>query len=272
MEYMKHTVLVILSIFITMLALANNQTKQPLFNDNEIDVFVEQVQKTKRIPDHAIGIVFDFYKKNRASTGGLKDTSCIDKKEFKIRNKDPKVTKTYLKNGIENESCICVIDYTVTKNEKRGHCIFLAKNSEPKIESFYASHGSGSKEEKGCPTTFTNKLTSTGTTLSGLFLTSLDTYAFQGKMRGLGPYTSTGLSLYGVESTNWTAGNVGKATHGAPYVRGGDKKNIGRSLGCPAMEVDQAKSMLPRCTGKAAWLNYTFEVKNRLDITPQACK
>jgi hypothetical protein len=247
-----------------------------LFSDTQIDSFAQKVKSSQKIPGRAVDILFDFYKHNRAATGGLKDTSCVDQKEFKIRNKDPKMTKDYLRSGIENETCLCVIDYTSAKTNERGHCIFLAPNRDPQIENFLVAHGRGSDEKDGVPTKFTNALTSTGTTLSGLFLTARDTYVFGGHAAGVGAYNSTGLSLYGVEKSNWTAANVGKATHGAPYVCDGKEKghpkNVGRSLGCPAMTIEQSKKMIPRCTGKAAWLHYTTEIANKTDLAPQSCR
>jgi len=258
--------------WISNLALAASPAKAPLFTDVQIDGFEQKVKASGKLPEHAVDILFDFYKKNRASSGGLKDVSCIDKKDYRIRDKDPRMTKAYLKNGIENENCLCLIDYTASKETERGHCIFLSNDGDPKIENFLTAHGRGSDEKNGRPTKFTNSLTSTGTTLSGLFLTAQDTYGFGGHMVGVGKYSSMGLTLYGVEDSNWTAARVGKATHGAPYVHGGPKKNVGRSLGCPAMPIEQAKAMLPRCTGKAAWLNYTYEVQKRTVLSPQTCK
>lgn len=242
----------------------------PLFTDSQINQFVLDVKKQKKIPDLAVDKIFDFYKNNRATTGGLKDTSCFAEKGYKIRWQDGKMTKDYLKTGIENESCLCVMDFTKTKNEERGHCIFLEAGKSPVIESFLVAHGRGSVEVDGKPTTYTNSLKSTGTTLSGFFITAKDTYKFQGE--AIQKYTSMGLGLYGVEKWNWTAAPVGKVTHGAPYVVDDPaKKNVGNSLGCPAMPMETAKKILPRCRGKAAWLNFTEEVKSTPDLKLQSC-
>jgi hypothetical protein len=243
---------------------------EPQFSNQQIDQFVTDIKKQKKIPDLAIDHLFEFYKKNRASTGGLKDVSCIEQKSYTIRWQDGKMTKPYLKSGIENESCLCVMDYTKPKDQERGHCIFLEANKPPTIESFLVAHGKGSKEVEGKPMTHTNSLRPTGTTLTGLFITAKETYRFQGE--ALGQYTSTGLGLYGVEKRNWTAAPVGKVTHGAPYVVDDPKKkNVGNSLGCPAMPMEVAKKILPRCKGKAAWLNFTEEIKNNLELKPQSC-
>ncbi len=243
----------------------------PLFTDTQIDQFVSQIKQTQKIPDLAVDRLFSFYKQNRAATGGLKDASCFAEKGYRIRWQDGKMSKDYLKKGIENESCLCVMDFTKHKDQERGHCIFLEKNKAPQIESFLVAHGRGSKEVDGKPTVHTNSLKSSGTTLSGLFITAKDTYKFQGE--AIMKYSSTGLGLYGVEKRNWTAAPVGKVTHGAPYVVDDPlKKNVGNSLGCPAMPMETAKRILPRCLGKAAWLNYTDEIKAQTDLLPQSCR
>ncbi len=253
-----------------LLFLVNFVWGTPLFTDSQIDQFTSDVKKQKKLPDIAVDKIFHFYKNNRASTGGLKDVSCIRNKTYKIRWQDSKLKKEQLEAGIENESCLCVIDYTKHKNDERGHCIFLQKEASPVIESFLVAHGRGSIEVDGKPTTYTNSLKPTGTTLTGLFLTANDTYKFQGE--AIMKYTSTGLALYGVEQTNWTAASVGKVTHGAPYVVDDvDKKNVGNSLGCPAMPMKMAEKTLPRCKGRAAWLNFTEEIKNSTLLKPTGC-
>ncbi len=143
-----------------------------LFSEMQIDQFVLDIKKQKKIPEIAVDKIFDFYKNNRVATGGLKDNSCIQEKKYKIRWQDGKLKKEQLKAGIANESCLCVIDYTKHKDQERGHCIFLQKESAPVIESFLVAHGKGSVEVDGKPTTFTNSLKPTGTTLTGLFLTA----------------------------------------------------------------------------------------------------
>lgn len=231
----------------------------PLLSSQDIEESISKIKAQKRIPNHAVDILFDFYKNNRESTGDrLRNPSCVEKRDYRIRHQDRGLKIADLKKGIRNEKCLCVMDYTQSKDQKRGHCIFLEKSKDPTIESFFVAHGAGSQESKGVPTLFTNKLSSTGTTLSGLHLTAEKIYQFQGKAKAYGHYTSPGLGLYGVESVNWTAAAVGKVTHGAPYVSDDPKKFfIGRSHGCPAMTMEQAKSILPRCVGGAAWLNYT---------------
>lgn len=244
----------------------------PQFSEEVIDHAILQVKKTQKIPDHAIDIIFDFYKNNRESVRQLENPSCLKKKEYRVRSQDVGLRVSDLLKGIKNESCLCIMDYTAAKDKKRGHCIFLKKEDSVTVESFFVAHGSGSQEKRGVPTLFTNKLSSTGTTLSGLHLTAEKTYSFHGKAKAYGAYSSTGLALYGVEKDNWTAAIVGKVSHGAPYVNDDPKHFfVGRSHGCPAMTVEKAKSILPQCRGRAAWLNYTTEVQKRKHLKPEYC-
>lgn len=230
----------------------------PLLTDKNIEQVKTELKTKKVLPDLAIDLAFDFYAHNRYSQGGLKDSSCLENKGYKIRVQDPQQKKADLLKGVMNESCLCVVDFTKSKSERRGVCVFLNASGVESLETFPVAHGSGSLEKEGKPTTFTNKLTPTGTTLSGIHLTAVKSTVFGGKEKSVGPYKSTGLSLYGVESSNWTAAAVGKVTHGAPYVVD-SPLSVGHSLGCPAMPMETAKRILPRCQGQAVWYNYTLE-------------
>lgn len=243
----------------------------PLLTPEKIEEVRLAIQNKKIVPDPALNKVLDFYIHNRLSVGGLKDSTCLEQKGYKIRVQDPKQKKKDLYSGILNESCICIADFTRPKTEKRGTCFMLNKDGMESYETFPLAHGSGSIEKDGMPITFTNKLTPTGTTLSGLHLTGVSTITFGGKEKTVGPYQSTGLSLYGVEESNWTASAVGKVTHGAPYVKD-DPVACGESLGCPAMPMETAKKILPRCQGQAAWFNYTLQDKEQKITTFRSCK
>jgi hypothetical protein len=257
-------------LLICVLSLSWSQNK-PLLTNDKIELVKAELKKQNSIPGEAIDKAFQFYALNRQSVGGLQDAACLSQKGYKIRVQDPKQKKDDLKKGILNESCICIADYTKPKTEKRGSCILLNDKGIDRIETFPLAHGSGSVEKDGMPATFTNKLTPTGTTLSGLHLTGVSTMVFGGKEKSVGPYKSTGLSLYGVEASNWTASAVGKVTHGAPYVPE-NRTTIGHSLGCPAMPMDVAKKILPLCQGQAAWYNYTLEDKEKKISQFRSCK
>ena len=68
-------------------------------------------------------------------------------------------------------------------------------------------------------------------------------YAFHGHSGGQG-YSATGMRLDGVSTGfNDKAFSRGVVAHGAPYVT---PSKAGRSEGCPAMEPDRARRLLPQ--------------------------
>ncbi|HSJ23273.1 MAG TPA: murein L,D-transpeptidase catalytic domain family protein [Longimicrobiales bacterium] len=106
---------------------------------------------------------------------------------------------------------------------------------------FHVSHGRGSlKERDGVPTRFSNVPNSYQTSL-GLYLAE-ETYNFRGNSSGR-PYSSIGLRLRGESGAfNDAARRRGIVAHGAPYV---SARDAGRSEGCPAMEQERARRLLP---------------------------
>lgn len=106
---------------------------------------------------------------------------------------------------------------------------------------FTVAHGRGSsKERNGVPSTFSNRPGSNASSL-GLYLAQ-ETYTFSGKSGGR-PYTSVGLRMRGESGEfNSAARARGIVAHGAPYVTA---REAGRSEGCPAMEQQRARRLLP---------------------------
>ena len=106
---------------------------------------------------------------------------------------------------------------------------------------FMVSHGNGSGSGgDGVPTRFSNRAGSKASSL-GLYLAQ-ETYGFSGKSGGR-HYTSVGLRLQGESrGFNDAARARGIVAHGAPYVT---STRAGRSEGCPAMEPERAKRLLP---------------------------
>jgi hypothetical protein len=106
---------------------------------------------------------------------------------------------------------------------------------------FTVAHGRGSsKERNGVPSTFSNRPGSNASSL-GLYLAQ-ETYNFSGKSAGR-PYTSVGLRMRGESGEfNGAARARGIVAHGAPYVTA---REAGRSEGCPAMEQQRARRLLP---------------------------
>jgi hypothetical protein len=132
------------------------------------------------------------------------------------------------------------VDYGLPSTTPRGY-VFDMSSLKVVDGPFAVAHGRGSSQTKyGIPTRFSNRLGSAATSL-GLYLTSA-TYAFRGVASGRS-YRSIGLRLLGVSSGfNDNAFVRRVVAPGAPYVTA-DK--AGRSEGCPAMEPDRAKRLLP---------------------------
>ena len=106
---------------------------------------------------------------------------------------------------------------------------------------FRVAHGSGSSVARdGVPTRFSNEPSSRATSL-GLYL-AMETYAFRGSVAG-SSYSSIGLRLRGESGRFNDAAEARRiVVHGAPYVT---STRAGRSEGCPAMEPDRARRLMP---------------------------
>jgi hypothetical protein len=132
------------------------------------------------------------------------------------------------------------VDYGLPSTQPRGY-IFDMKDLKIVEGPFTVAHGRGSSQSQyGVPTRFSNASGSAATSL-GLYLAE-GTYQFRGHTAGQ-TYSSTGLRLKGVSGNfNDNALARGVVAHGAPYVTA-DK--AGRSEGCPAMEQDRARRVLP---------------------------
>jgi hypothetical protein len=106
---------------------------------------------------------------------------------------------------------------------------------------FTVAHGRGSARTRDAvPSSFSNRPGSNATSL-GLYLAQ-ETYSFNGKLAGR-RYSAVGLRMRGESGEfNGAARARGIVAHGAPYVTAGA---AGRSEGCPAMEMDRARRLLP---------------------------
>ena len=132
------------------------------------------------------------------------------------------------------------VDYGLPSTEPRGY-VFDMRALKILEGPFAVAHGRGSsRTQYGIPTRFSNAPGSAATSL-GLYLAE-NVYDFHGHTGGRS-YSSIGLRLKGVsENFNDNALARGVVAHGAPYVTA-DK--AGRSEGCPAMEQDRARRVLP---------------------------
>jgi hypothetical protein len=132
------------------------------------------------------------------------------------------------------------VDYGLPSTEPRGY-IFDMKGLTVLEGPFMVAHGRGSSQSQyGVPTRFSNASGSAATSL-GLYIAE-SLYQFRGHTGGQA-YSSVGLRLKGVSPNfNDNALARGVVAHGAPYVTAG---KAGRSEGCPAMEQDRARRVLP---------------------------
>jgi len=132
------------------------------------------------------------------------------------------------------------VDYGKPSTEKRGY-VFDMEARRVVDGPFTVAHGRGSRERGGVPTLFSNRPGSAATSL-GLYVAQ-ETYSFRGTAGGR-RYSSIGLRLSGVSGEyNDNARARGVVAHGAPYVT---SSRAGRSEGCPAMEQDRSRRLLPR--------------------------
>lgn len=132
------------------------------------------------------------------------------------------------------------VDYGLPSTTPRGY-VFDMERNRVVDGPFMVAHGRGSAADaRGVPQRFSNAPNSYATSL-GLYVAQ-ETYRFSGKAGGRS-YGSVGLRLQGVsDGFNDNARRRKVVAHGAPYVT---PARAGRSEGCPAMEQDRAKRLLP---------------------------
>lgn len=151
---------------------------------------------------------------------------------FAFRDTHPeKVRKPYL----------YFVDYGLPATTPRGY-LFDMTSLKIVEGPFTVAHGRGSRgDAEGVPTRFSN-VPGAATTSLGLYVAQ-ELYAFRGTSGGKA-YRSVGLRLAGMSGKfNDKARARGVVAHGAPYVT---ESRAGRSEGCPAMEQDLAKELLPK--------------------------
>ena len=127
-----------------------------------------------------------------------------------------------------------VIDYKQHNSKKRFYVIDMESG---RVEAYLAAHGKNSDPDfDGYATKFSNTPDSKKTSL-GFFLTA-ETY-----------YGSNGYSLRldGLSATNSNARARAIVIHGAEYVAPGNK--IGRSYGCPALEMRYHQELIDQIKG-----------------------
>lgn len=140
------------------------------------------------------------------------------------------------RSSITNQRYMVVIDYKQHNSKERFYLIDMQSGQ---VETYLSAHGKKSDPDfTGFATKFSNKVDSHKTSL-GFFLTA-ETYM------GENGYS---LRLDGLSSSNSNARKRAIVIHGANYVTPGTK--IGRSYGCPALEMRYHQDVIDRLKGGA---------------------
>ena len=135
---------------------------------------------------------------------------------------------------IANKKFLTIIDFKVHNSQER---FFLVDMDSGYVETYLTAHGKNSDPDyDGFATKFSNTNNSNMTSL-GFYLTA-ETY------NGSNGYS---LRLDGLSSTNSNARSRAIVIHGADYVTPGSK--IGRSFGCPALEMRYHQDIIDRIKG-----------------------
>lgn len=137
---------------------------------------------------------------------------------------------------IKNQRLMGVIDFKQHNSKERFYIIDMESG---RVETYLTAHGKNSDPDyDGYATKFSNTPDSLMTSL-GFYLTA-ETY------NGQNGYS---LRLDGLSSTNSNARARAIVIHGADYVKPG--KKIGRSYGCPALEMRYHQDLIDRLKGGA---------------------
>lgn len=135
---------------------------------------------------------------------------------------------------IENQRVMGVIDYKQHNSKERFYIIDMESG---RVETYLTAHGKNSDPNfDGYATKFSN-VPDSNTTSLGFFLTAETYYGKNG-------YS---LRLDGLSSTNSNARSRAIVIHGADYVTPGPK--IGRSYGCPAVEMRYHQELIDQIKG-----------------------
>ena len=136
---------------------------------------------------------------------------------------------------IRKDRYFSVIDYRAPSNVPR---YFLVDTENMSAEAFLVAHGKGSDPDyDGVANRFSNIEGSKMTSL-GAFVTGKTYYGAHG----------LSLKLKGLSPQNDLAEKRLSVIHGADYVHA-ERKILGRSWGCPALERDVAERIIPLIKG-----------------------
>lgn len=143
--------------------------------------------------------------------------------------------KTDAASEITNDRYFSVIDYRAPSNVPR---YFLIDTTDMSAEALLVAHGKGSDQDHdGMAEQFSNVEGSKMTSL-GAFVTGKTYYGRHG----------LSLKLKGLSPQNDLAEKRLIVIHGADYVSP-DRRVLGRSWGCPALEREDAERIIPLIKG-----------------------
>lgn len=135
---------------------------------------------------------------------------------------------------IKNQRQIGIIDFKQHNSKERFYIIDMESG---RVEKYLTAHGKNSDPDyDGYATKFSNTPDSLMSSL-GFYMTAETYYGQNG-------YS---LRLDGLSSTNSNARARAIVIHGADYVRPGNK--IGRSYGCPALEMRYHQELIDQLKG-----------------------
>lgn len=138
---------------------------------------------------------------------------------------------------VKNRSIIAVIDYGLPSKRPR---LFLIDPQSGQTESYLVAHGRGSDPDfDGIATRFSNEADSKTSSL-GAYVTGTPYFGAHG----------LSLKLVGLDPTNSRAEARAIVLHGADYVAQ-DRTVLGRSWGCPAVEMRHVRRLIERLKGGA---------------------
>lgn len=139
-------------------------------------------------------------------------------------------------NKISNKRFLGIINYKEHNSKER---FFIVDMESGRVDRYLVAHGKNSDPNfDGYATKFSNTIDSKKTSL-GFYLTA-ETY------EGDHGYS---LRLDGISSTNSNARKRAIVIHSADYVSPGEK--IGRSFGCPAIEIRFHQLVIDQIKGGA---------------------
>ncbi len=176
-----------------------------------------------------------------ASAEGLKsdrDYSHLDPDQIVPRNLLQEALEYFDSHldEIKNQRLIGIIDFKQHNSKERFYIIDMESG---RVETYLTAHGKNSDPDyDGYATKFSNTPDSLMSSL-GLYLTAETYYGQNG-------YS---LRLDGLSETNSNARARAIVIHGADYVKPG--KKIGRSYGCPALEMRYHQDLIERLKGGA---------------------